>query len=157
VNAREGTRKQFTECALARLRMLAWPGNVRELENAVERAAILADETLDAETLPRPGARELIARDAVLQIPVGTSLEAIERGAILATFESLGGDKRRTAAVLGISVKTLYNRLNVYQAEQHGGDAGSSAHEAGARANSGVAIGPGRKLSRLGEQDAGPC
>jgi two-component system, NtrC family, response regulator AtoC len=141
VNSREGTQKRFTACALTRLKLLTWPGNVRELQNAVERAAILADEIIDADTLARPGARELIARDAVLQVPVGTPLEAIERSVILATLESLGGDKRGTAKVLGISLKTLYSRLNVYRAEAQSGDAASSAQEARARSNGGDAIG----------------
>jgi two-component system response regulator AtoC len=116
VNAREGSRKRFTPRALARLRALAWPGNVRELENAVERAAILADEAIDAEALPRPHPGEAIAEDAALHVRIGTPLEDIERRMILATLESLDGNKRRTAELLGISLKTLYNRLSVYQA-----------------------------------------
>jgi DNA-binding NtrC family response regulator len=116
VNAREGSRKRFTPRALARLRALSWPGNVRELENAVERAAILADEAIDAEALPRPHPGEAIAEDAALHVRVGTPLEDIERRMILATLESLDGNKRRTAELLGISLKTLYNRLSVYQA-----------------------------------------
>jgi two-component system, NtrC family, response regulator AtoC len=120
VNSREGSTKRFTAHALARVKVLSWPGNVRELANAVERAAILADQIIDAEMLPWPESRELIARHSVLQVPVGTSLESIERSAILATLESLGGNKRRTAHVLGISLKTLYSRLNVYQAERGG-------------------------------------
>jgi DNA-binding NtrC family response regulator len=116
VNAREGTRKRFTPRALSRLRALSWPGNVRELENAVERAAILADEAIDAEALPRPHPGEAIAEDASLSVRVGTPLEDIERRMILATLESLDGNKRRTAELLGISLKTLYNRLSVYHA-----------------------------------------
>jgi two-component system, NtrC family, response regulator AtoC len=116
VNTREGSRKRFTPRALARLRALSWPGNVRELENAVERAAILADEAIDAEALPRPHPGEAIAEDAALHVRVGTPLEDIERRMILATLESLDGNKRRTAELLGISLKTLYNRLSVYQA-----------------------------------------
>jgi two-component system response regulator AtoC len=116
VNAREGSRKRFTPRALARLRALSWPGNVRELENAVERAAILADEAIDGEALPRPHPGEAIAEDAALHVRIGTPLEDIERRMILATLESLDGNKRRTAELLGISLKTLYNRLSVYQA-----------------------------------------
>jgi two-component system response regulator AtoC len=116
VNAREGSRKRFTPRALARLRALSWPGNVRELENAVERAAILADEAIDGEALPRPHPSEAIAEDAALHVRIGTPLEDIERRMILATLESLDGNKRRTAELLGISLKTLYNRLSVYQA-----------------------------------------
>jgi DNA-binding NtrC family response regulator len=116
VNGREGTRKRFTPRALARLRALSWPGNVRELENAVERAAILADEAIDAEALPRPHPGEVLTEDASLHVRVGTPLEDIERRMILATLESLDGNKRRTAELLGISLKTLYNRLSVYHA-----------------------------------------
>jgi two-component system, NtrC family, response regulator AtoC len=158
VNSRDGTRKRFTACALARMKLLAWPGNVRELENAVERAAILADEIIDAETLPRPGSRELIARGDALQVPVGTSLEAVERSVILATLESLGGDKRRTADVLGISLKTLYSRLNVYQAQGPSWHPASSAQEARARSNGGDAIGlRGAKRPRTGEPSTSRC
>ena len=67
VNAREGTRKRFSPRALARLQALSWPGNVRELKNAVERAAILADVTIDAETLPVPQADTPLADDATLR------------------------------------------------------------------------------------------
>jgi DNA-binding NtrC family response regulator len=121
VNARDSTRKRFAPGALARIKALAWPGNVRELKNAVERAAILADVTIDAGALPQPQVEEPIAGDAALQVRVGTPLEDVERSVILATLESLGGNKRRTAEVLGISLKTLYNRLNVYQAQEQGG------------------------------------
>jgi DNA-binding NtrC family response regulator len=120
VNTREGTRKRFTPRALARLQALSWLGNVRELKNAVERAAILADVTIDAEALPRPHAEQPIAEDATLHVRIGTPIGEIERRVILATLESLDGNKRRTAEVLGISLKTLYNRLNVYQAQEQG-------------------------------------
>jgi DNA-binding NtrC family response regulator len=120
VNTREGTRKRFTPRALARLQALSWLGNVRELKNAVERAAILADVTIDAEALPRPHAEQPIAEDATLHVRIGTPIGEIERRVILATLESLDGNKRRTAEVLGISLKTLYNRLNVYQAQEPG-------------------------------------
>jgi DNA-binding NtrC family response regulator len=52
----------------------------------------------------------------VLQIRVGSSLEDLERRVILATLNELGGDKKRAADLLGISLKTLYNRLNLYEA-----------------------------------------
>ena len=121
MNAREGTRKRLSPRALARLQALAWPGNVRELKNAVERAAILADVTIDAETLPVPQAgTPLPRRRNASRCSVGTPIAEIERRMILATLESLDGNKRRTAEVLGISLKTLYNRLNVYDAQQQG-------------------------------------
>jgi len=119
VNSRESTRKRFTPRALARLHALAWPGNVRELKNAVERAAILADDAIDAEALPGPPL-EVPASDDTLQVRVGTRLDDVERRVILATLESLGGNKRKSAEALGISLKTLYSRLGIYQAQQRG-------------------------------------
>ncbi len=119
-NAREKTRKRLSPEASKRLRSYSWPGNVRELKNAIERAAILADETIEPELLPEPGAPAPTATGsdtgAVLQLRVGASLEELERRLILATLEDLGGDKRRAADLLGISLKTLYNRLNLYEA-----------------------------------------
>jgi len=69
------------------------------------------------ESLPLPQAEEPIPDDTTLHVRIGTPMGEIERRVILATFESLGGNKRRTAEVLGISLKTLYNRLNVYEAQ----------------------------------------
>jgi DNA-binding NtrC family response regulator len=117
VNAREGTEKRFSTEALARLSAQRWPGNVRELKNAVERAAILADRVVGAESLPAPqGRAEEPVGEATIQLTIGTSLEEAERRIILATLERLGGDKLAAANRLGISLKTLYARLKVYQA-----------------------------------------
>ena len=123
LNTREKTHKRLSPEADARLRAYAWPGNVRELKNAVERAAILADEAIGAELLPEPGTAPVpnaatSASGPMLQVRVGSSLEELERRMILATLNELGGDKRRTAEVLGISLKTLYNRLNQYGAAE---------------------------------------
>jgi DNA-binding NtrC family response regulator len=119
-NAREKRRKHLSSEAHRRLREYAWPGNVRELKNAIERAAILADETLGPELLPEPGTppptTNAAGSGAVLQVRVGSSLEDLERRLILATLQEMGGDKKRAAEVLGISLKTLYNRINLYEA-----------------------------------------
>jgi DNA-binding NtrC family response regulator len=122
VNLRDGTRKRFAPRALARLQDLSWPGNVRELKNAVERSAILADVTIDLQALPVPPIDEAAPATpgSALSVEIGTPLEAIERRVILATLDSLAGNKRRAADVLGISLKTLYNRLNVYEAQDQG-------------------------------------
>jgi DNA-binding NtrC family response regulator len=121
VNARDATFKRFSPRTLARLQSLNWPGNVRELKNAVERAAILADQVIDLESLPIPQVEEAIVDDsASLVIEIGTPISAIERRVILATLKSVDGNKRQAAEVLGISLKTLYNRLNVYEAHEQG-------------------------------------
>ncbi|MGH0030281.1 MAG: sigma-54-dependent transcriptional regulator [Myxococcota bacterium] len=119
VNAREDTRKRIGGAALARLRDLTWPGNVRELKNTIERAAILADAEIGPEMLPEPDP-ERAARSggASLEVAVGSSIADAERRLILATLEQFEGDKKRAAGVLGISLKTLYNRLNVYEAAE---------------------------------------
>ena len=57
-----------------------------------------------------------VAANAALEVRVGASIAEIERRLILATLDQLAGDKKRAAEVLGISLKTLYNRLNVYAA-----------------------------------------
>jgi len=119
VNEREGTSKRLGDGAVRRLHELEWPGNVRELKNVVERAAILADDVIDPGMLPEPDpSRVAPSPDSALQVRVGSSIADVERRLILATLEELGGDKKRAAEVLGISLKTLYNRLNVYEAAQ---------------------------------------
>jgi two-component system response regulator AtoC len=119
VNEREGTSKRLSDLAQRRLHELSWPGNVRELKNVIERAAILADSVIGPEMLPEPDPSRVVATpDSTLQVRVGSSIEDAERRLILATLQEFDGDKKRAAQVLGISLKTLYNRLNVYEAAQ---------------------------------------
>ena len=123
VNAREGTQKSWAPAARAVLRTYRWPGNVRELKNLVERAAIMADTVIGPELLPHAGVGEhpepwgAEAHPAsTIPVRIGASLDEVERHVILATLEALKGDKKRTAEVLGISLKTLYSRLNIAHA-----------------------------------------
>jgi two-component system response regulator AtoC len=118
LNQAEETSKRFTRQALDRVRQHGWPGNVRELRNAVKRAYILADEDIDAPHVPIPQASvPERGHDATLQIAIGTRIAEVERRMILATLAELDGDKERTAKTLGISLKTLYNKLKRYRAE----------------------------------------
>lgn len=119
VNRRDDTSKRFSDAAIERLGALPWPGNVRQLKNVVERAAILADGVIGPDVLPEPD-RESPApsEDSTLQVKVGSSIADVERRLILATLDQLEGDKKRAAEILGISLKTLYNRLNVYEASR---------------------------------------
>ena len=117
LNLREGTKKRWSPEARAALLGYGWPGNVRELKNAVERAAILADAAIGSDMLPRASAAGPSRSPApALQVPIGLALEDIERRFILATLEQFQGDKKRTAEALGIGLKTLYNKLNLYTA-----------------------------------------
>jgi DNA-binding NtrC family response regulator len=117
IGAREGAAKHATDAALRRLAQYRGPGNVRELRNVLQRAYVMTpDAHITDEWLPRdvmgPVASE--ARPGVLEVNVGTSLAEVERRVILATLEHYGHQKERTAAALGVSLKTLYNRLKEY-------------------------------------------
>jgi two-component system, NtrC family, response regulator HydG len=114
INVAESARKAFSPDALERLKAHHWPGNVRELKTVVQRAWILADAVIDSHCLPFETSGKTTIPAAWLQVQVGTSLADMERRLILATLTQCGGAKDETAALLGISVKTLYNRLHEY-------------------------------------------
>ena len=113
------SHKVISVDSLEYLRTYSWPGNVRELYNTIQRAFILSDHELDL----RSGAEygpciEAGAQDAPspgVSFKPGMSLAEIERVVIHETLNSCSGNKTRTAAILGISLKTLYNRLNAYR------------------------------------------
>jgi len=110
-----------------RLRVYNWPGNVRELRNVLERAVILAGEgTLQVSHLP-PGfggapvpATSLTSDSGELRVPVGYTLEQAERALIELTLEHTRHNKTRAAEILGISQKTLFNKLKEYGAQGAG-------------------------------------
>jgi len=118
LNREEGTEKRFAAPALVRLRSHSWPGNVRELRNVVHRAFIVSDETIGADALPLQPAAVVAAAGEVeagrLLFRPGTRIAEVEKALIIATLDHFDQDKKRTAEALGISLKTLYNRLNVY-------------------------------------------
>jgi DNA-binding NtrC family response regulator len=118
LNLREGAHKVFSKRARETLRTYSWPGNVRELKNSVYRAFILAEKTVEIEH-PRLAARtkKAVTQGDVMSIWVGTPLAEAQRQIILGTLKYCGGDKRRAAKALGVSLKTLYNRLGAYEDE----------------------------------------
>jgi len=122
LNAAEEKEKGISRGALDLLRRHQWPGNVRELKNAMHRAFILADEEIEPEHIPLQRAQssngpeaEAPAPGGMIQLKVGCPLAEAERRLILATLEEHGGNKEKTAKALGISLKTLYNKLNRYK------------------------------------------
>jgi DNA-binding NtrC family response regulator len=101
----------FTEEALDLLKTHAWPGNVRELANVVEHATILCDELpVQAEHLPA-NFRQRRLRDPLKSLGPKTLAE-LEMQAIHESLERNDNNKTRAAEELGISLKTLYNKLN---------------------------------------------
>jgi DNA-binding NtrC family response regulator len=115
-----GTRKKFAPGAIARMKQHPWPGNVRELKNHIHRVFIMAGEEglqgpeLESERAPIRGATASPGSAPVITVPLGTPLSVAARELILSTLEHCGGERKRTAEMLGICTKTLYNRLREY-------------------------------------------
>lgn len=115
ISEREGAVKRYAPEALARLAGFRWPGNVRELRNVVYRAYVMTPGTIIVDDcLPQPHGGASGGGLPVISLRVGMTLAEVERVMTLATLEHLGRHKEKTAATLGISLKTLYNRLKDY-------------------------------------------
>jgi DNA-binding NtrC family response regulator len=107
---------------LAQMMAYDWPGNVRELRNTIERAVVLCGGgTIEPRHLPPGfGTRTVkaitdanVASNAI-QVEVGATVDEGERRLILKTLESTSNNKTRAAEILGISLKTLHNKLKDY-------------------------------------------
>jgi len=117
---------RFTSEALERIASWSWPGNVRELESAVQRAVVALRRSLinvsDLGIVPSSTAVEAaVSADAVPTVDLGPSLanrpmEEIERVAILATLEATGGNKTEAARRLGLTARTLSNKMKIWRA-----------------------------------------
>jgi DNA-binding NtrC family response regulator len=105
----------FTEEALGRLRDYSWPGNVRELKHVVQRAFIMTSASSTWLELPEKFDSPFGASNSNGTLAAGRSIRDVERELIEKTLEHFEGDKRAAAEALGISLNTLYNRLNSYQ------------------------------------------
>jgi DNA-binding NtrC family response regulator len=116
--AEHGSRaERFAPAALERLLAYSWPGNIRELENVIQRAVIfctgreitadeilLEDESVVSEPAPDRG-----------PAAVSGTVAAVEKDLILSTLYRLGGNRTHTAKALGVSVRTIRNRLHEYR------------------------------------------
>nr|WP_216628413.1 sigma-54 dependent transcriptional regulator [Pseudoalteromonas caenipelagi] len=133
LNQQHDTQITMSRPDLDRLVQHDWPGNIRELKHTIHRAYIMADlrhkclvfpDTLDSPFSRRSSAttqadcQVVQAQDQLINKPdiaVGTTIEALEKELIYKTLDSVDGNKTNAAKLLGISTKTLYNRLNTYQ------------------------------------------
>jgi two-component system response regulator AtoC len=131
LNRIEGTSKSFSREALVRLYQHSWPGNVRELKNYVQRAYIMADDVIECDVAVS-GPTHKPETGTTVTIRVGTPLEEVERRVTLATLAYCGHVKRKAAEILGVSLKTLYNRLETY-GEKDPEDVGQSSERGDAR------------------------
>lgn len=108
----------LSPAALEALQFHSWPGNVRELRNVIERAVIICSgEQIERHHFaPYPiEQRERLRNEDTLSLPVGTPLEEVERQMIMRTLQKTKNNKTRAAELLGISLKTLHNKLNLYR------------------------------------------
>lgn len=115
LNEKDNTQKAFSRASLEVIRSYSWPGNVRELKNVVQRAFILGTDTLNIdECISDLSTKKPTVHEGYLNFFVGTPLADAQKEIILATLKHYSGNKRLTAEALGISLKTLYNRLKEY-------------------------------------------
>ena len=126
LNVQYEAAKRVSADFLERCRVYSWPGNVRELKHVVHRAFLLADgeqgELVASDAIERAGP----LRSDTAVIEAGRAIRDVERELIMKTLAYFNGNKRAAARTLGVSLKTLYNRLNEYRAMPRG-DAGDRA------------------------------
>ncbi|HMD31179.1 MAG TPA: sigma-54 dependent transcriptional regulator [Candidatus Acidoferrales bacterium] len=124
VSAKHGKRLRGVSSDVTEaFRAHTWPGNVRELRNVLEHAVIVASgETIVRQHLPaqfgRPAATGMASLGA-LRFPPGVTVDQVERELIRQTLEATGNNKTRAAELLGISLKTLHNKLKEYASQEH--------------------------------------
>ena len=129
LNRDSKTNKRFAPGTKDWLERQRWPGNVRELKNAMQRAFLLADDSIAREHFPEQLSNPIsppttsstvqpVGKDGDLRFSVGqTPIDEAERQLIYATLKHYKDNKSKTADALGISLKTLYNRLKQYEEE----------------------------------------
>ena len=117
LNRKSDDSKHLSPRALKLLGDYPWPGNVRELKNAVHSAHILSDEVIEPDCLAPEitGDKDIqIGTGNTVHVRLGASLAEAERRMILSTLDHCAGDKERAAEILGVSIRTIYNRLKEY-------------------------------------------
>ena len=105
-----GKAPRITPEFLAKLQQYGWPGNVRELANLMRRAVALANQEISSEVLED----NMPAGDLGDRLQPGLSLEAAERRLLELTLEATGGNRSRAAELLGISLRTVRNKIRDY-------------------------------------------
>ncbi len=111
--------KGFTEEAMKVLTSYHWPGNVRELENVIERAVVIAEDKplLDAQDIFLKGRKGKEKTPKAPGITAGMTVREMEKALILKTLEEVNGNRTKAAELLGITTRTLRNKLAEYKAE----------------------------------------
>ncbi len=115
--AEDDEQRAFSAQSMQRLQAYRWPGNVRELKHVVQRAVIMTDKDADEIDLPNRFESPFADSSEDQGLRIGRSIRDVERELITRTLEHMNGDKKAAAEVLGISLNTLYNRLNTYESQ----------------------------------------
>ncbi|HEY0725357.1 MAG TPA: helix-turn-helix domain-containing protein, partial [Pyrinomonadaceae bacterium] len=118
-----GREAQLSDAAVAAMQQHHWPGNVRELENAIERACIISDSLVLEPSDLGLGSKVVVESESVEQLDLsGTlsdvahrALRQVERKKIARALEANAGNKSKTAEDLGVSYKTLLNKIKEYE------------------------------------------
>jgi DNA-binding NtrC family response regulator len=111
--------KRVSPDVMRRFQLYRWPGNVRELRNTLESMMVLADgDLLTERDLPERIAEGSIASGNPKEIPVGVTMEELERLAITKALDQYAGNRTHAANRLGISVRTLQRKLRQYELEK---------------------------------------
>ena len=118
LNERYQTHRVLSREGALRLQRYRWPGNIRELKNLIQRAYILAEGELITPTLPAEAGKPPTETASTITFVVGTPMEEVERRMLFKTLAYYDNNKAKTAQVLGITTKTIYNRLSNYQASK---------------------------------------
>lgn len=116
LNRRYRTRKVLPDAVMRELARRTWPGNVRELRHLVQRAYILSPGD-ELALPPREQPRAVHSAGGAVQFQVGMTFDQIEREMLLKTLAFHNNNKRETARSLGVTTKTVYNRLQRYREE----------------------------------------
>lgn len=114
LNAEEDASKTVSDSALAALQRHDWPGNVRELRNVMQRSFILADAVIELDNLP-DYLRAEVPDSPAFTVRVGSTVAQLERRLLMSTLAYCKGSKEQAAKILGLSLKTVYNRLKDYE------------------------------------------
>jgi two-component system, response regulator FlrC len=119
--AKGGVSRQLSSAALNALMAHNWPGNVRELENTIQRALVLtADNVIGVDALelgPAADCAPPLGTTGPMSGWIGRPLHLMERDVIIATLQMTGGNRTRTASLLGLSIRTLRNKISLYSAQ----------------------------------------
>jgi DNA-binding NtrC family response regulator len=127
LNRENGTQYKLSEADLKRLQLYDWPGNVRELRHVLHRAWIMGNPEQEMLHLPErfdsPFSRRKPGHQSLKPELAGRTIEEVEKELIMQTLDRFENNKTKAAEALGVSVKTLYNRLSSYGVEDanHGG------------------------------------